>query len=183
MSLPGSARTGSFVAGLRRRFPLLALLTLGVSVLCAQDAAVPRDLDKTFERYAKAWIQRDWGRIYDLTSAGIRKTYDTDFGSRQNWINHQEKDFQDKVTTLEYIGSYQITNTIFTFEIVTKGKRPNGEPFTVKGYASFELIERQWYLVDPIFPPNSQQPAQQPSTQSGTSTGAPKKKLKGFWED
>jgi len=133
-------------------------------LLQAQDADVPRELSKTFNRYSRAWVQGDWGRVYDVTAPEFQKMFLNSFGSREAWIKHQAESFKDTITELERTASYRISDTLYTFATVTRGKRPGGKPFTVEGFATFELINDKWYLVEPVVPkraetrPSSQQP-------------------------
>ncbi|MDD2708819.1 MAG: hypothetical protein PHV34_12610 [Verrucomicrobiae bacterium] len=130
------------------------------STLSAQQDPIPKELKKSFDRYAKAWINRDWGRVFDLTSPGIQKLYLQQFKTRENWIANQENGFKDKLTQFEYRRAFKISETVYTLDIFIKGLRPGGNPFENKDYCSFEWISQKWLLVDPVLPrlPGMQNP-------------------------
>ncbi len=130
-------------------------MVFGAFSVMAQDAAVPPELDKTFDRYSRAWTHADWGRVYDLTSPAIQNILLRDFKSRDGWIKHQSEDFKDTINELERKGVFRMSETVYTFAIITHGKRPKeagGESFEVPGYASFQLFAGKWYLIDPVMP-------------------------------
>lgn len=157
----------------------LVLLQIGTWGLLAQNAAIPKELEKTFDRYRRAWVGRDWGRIYDLNAPQYQKKAVEMFGNREKWIKHQDVDFKDKIISIQSVATYQLSDTVFTFETVTNGKRPNGKEFNLRGYTTFELIDGRWYLVEPLPPRNPPPTAAQP----GTGGASAQKKTKGFWED
>ena len=83
---------------------LILLVLLGcMSLVYGQDSAVPPELIKTFERYAKAWENADWGRIFDLTAPALQKIMLNNSGSREAWIKHQGGDFKDRITSMERV--------------------------------------------------------------------------------
>jgi hypothetical protein len=136
-------------------------LMLGSLQLFAGDVAVPKGLVETFDKYSKAWIRADWGRVFDLTSPVNQQALVKEFGTRENWIKHQAANFKDIIVSLERRATHRMSETIYTFAIVTSGKRPEGAPFSVEGFATFEWINEKWFLVDPVLPK-----APQPTTKT-----------------
>ena len=124
----------------------------------AQEAEVPKQLTKTFDRYSKAWVNRDWNRVFEITAPEYQKILIKKHGSREVWAKNQETAFKDKITQLERLKSYRIADDLFTFTVLTHGKRPSGIDFKVPGYASFQFIEGNWYLIDPVIPKSLQDP-------------------------
>lgn len=129
----------------------------GLNLAHGQDSSVPPELNKTFERYARAWENSDWGRVFDITAPAVQKVMLNNFGSREAWIKHQDGNFKDKITSLQRVQTFRMLDTVYTFAIVTKGKRPGGGPFGVPGFATFEFIDGKWYLVEPVVPKSAKQ--------------------------
>lgn len=144
---------------LRRLAFVLLLTALGAAGLRAQEDTAPAELDKVFDRYCKAWTHADWGRIFDLTSPALQNIMLRDFKTREGWIKWQASDFKDTITEMERKAVFRMSNTVYTFVIVTKGKRPResgGKDFEAGGFASFELLNGKWFLVDPVIPKEMQ---------------------------
>ncbi len=138
---------------LRQILLIIILQACGWSVY-GQNDEVPRELGKRFERYTRAWKHRDWNVIYDLTAPNFQNLLlqDSECETREEWVRHQEKEIKDKINSLDATAGYRLSDILFTLSIVTKGKHPDGKEFSSEGYASFQLIEGQWYLVDPVPP-------------------------------
>ncbi len=151
----------------------LASFLSSFCLLHAQDADVPRELSKTFDRYARAWVQADWGRVFDVTAPEFQMMFLKSFGNREAWIKHQAASFKDTITALERTSSYRISDTLYTFATVTRGKRPGGKPFTIEGFATFELINDKWYLVEPVIPKRAEHPPLSRSSQPDSSQPVP----------
>lgn len=128
----------------------------------SRDALLPPDLLKTFERYARAWKDADWGRIFDLNNPESQKLAIKQFGSRDAWIEHQSRDFKDRVLGIERNAVWRVGEATFTFAIATKVRRPDKQEETLGGFATFEWIEGKWYLVEPIVPGGTQPPPPPP---------------------
>ncbi|MCC7518842.1 MAG: hypothetical protein IT578_06620 [Verrucomicrobiae bacterium] len=133
---------------------LIALQTSGVGAddRKALEAPLPPDLVKTFERYTRAWADADWGRIFEINNPAAQKTALQEFGSRDAWIEHQEKSLKDRVLRVERQAVWRVGEASFTFAISTKVRRPDKREETLGGFATFEWIEGKWYLVEPILP-------------------------------
>ena len=137
-----------------RQILLIVILLTGAWSVRGQNDEVPRELGKRFERYARAWKHRDWNVIYDLTAPNIQKLLlqDSESETQEEWVRHQEKEIKDKINSLEATASYRLSDVLFTLSIVTKGKHPDGKEFSSESYASFQLFEGRWYLVEPVPP-------------------------------
>lgn len=157
---------------MKTKFFLLGFLG-SLCLLYAQDADVPRELSKTFDRYARAWVQGDWGRVFDITAPEFQAIFLKSFGNREAWIKHQGQSFKDTITELDRTASYRISDTLYTFATVTRGKRPGGKPFTIEGFATFELINDKWYLVEPVIPKRAEHPSLSRPSQPDSSQPVP----------
>ncbi len=113
---------------------------------------LPPDLEKTFERYTRAWVDADWGRLFELNDPQGQKLAIKEFGSRDAWIEHQAKSLKDRILGIEREGVWRVGQNSFSFAIVTKVRRPDKREETVPGFATFEWIEGKWYLVEPVIP-------------------------------
>jgi len=137
-----------------RRFFLIVTTAAMAWNAQGQDDPFPRELQKRFERYARAWVKRDWNTIFELTAPNFQELLLQNSGSetREEWVKHQEVDVKDRITSLDLTATHRISETVFTVAITTKGMHPNGAEFSSKGYASFELMDGKWHLVDPVPP-------------------------------
>jgi hypothetical protein len=127
-----------------------------------RDAPLPPELAKTFERYARAWADGDWGRLFDLNDPEGQKLAIKEFGSRDAWMEHQAKALKDRILSVERKAVWRVGEASFTFAISTKVRRPDKREETVGGFATFEWIDGKWYLVEPIIPGAAQAAPPQP---------------------
>ncbi len=145
----------------------LLALVMGAPMARAQGNAVPPELAKTFERYARAWKDADWGRIFEVNAPVFKKALLDEFGSRDAWIRHQSADFKDTILSYERVATYRLASQVYTFATVVKGRRPDKSEFSAEGYATFELMEGTWYLVTPVAPGNLNPSRPGPAPETG----------------
>lgn len=126
------------------------------------DVPLPPDLAKTFERYARAWVDGDWGRLFDINDPEGQKLAIKDYGSRDGWIEHQAKSLKDRILSIERRAVWRVGQASYTFAISTKVRRPDKREETVGGFATFEWIEGKWYLVEPVIPGTASPPPPPP---------------------
>ncbi len=135
-----------------KRFLHLLFFLGGISLTYGLQVPIPSDLEKTFDRYSRAWVHEEWGAIFDCLPPTVQKTYLEMFKTRDGYIKNQEAGFKDKIISFERKATYVMGPKIYTFATVVKGKHPSGEEFTSASFTSFELIENRWCMVDPVVP-------------------------------
>ena len=127
-------------------------LLLGSSMLMAQNDALPPELSRAFDRYSRAWRDRDWSTAFDVQSPAAQQEMIKKFGSKDAWMKLFDKEFKDVITALERGRVYRMQDQLYTIKIMTKGYHVNKEEFVIHNYVTFQWDGRGWCLVETVYP-------------------------------